>query len=773
MNKNSYGHDLLLLMLSIAQFDNQEKILSVFVEAMGELFAPACFSFLKSDQPAPEKGFPLQTVKNMYGWVVVSGNASPNDEQQGLLWNAVQMLAIIVERNEQNRLLANDRERLNHAIDEQTSQLLRVNADLVEANVRLHEEANRHRQTAEALLESERIFEQFMEYSPFFVFFKNDEIRPVRLSKNFETILGKPIRELLGKTMDDLFPSDLAKSMVADDLRVLHEGKPLTIEEEFNGRIYTTIKFPIHIDGKARYLAGFTIDITDRKHAESLLADEKERLAVTLRSIGDGVITTDTHGNVIIMNKVAEHLTGWLQSEGHGKPLSTVFRIINEETRLPCENPAEKVLATSKIIELANHTVLISRDGTERIIADSGAPIMDKNSKTIGVVLVFRDMSEKQKLLDAIQRADKLDAIGVLAGGIAHDFNNLLTGVFGYMEIAREFTTEETIANYLGKAMAVFDRAKDLTQQLLAFSKGGMPIRKTAQLGPIIKESAAFALSGSKLACDFDIPENLWLANFDKNQLGQLVDNLVINAQQAMPAGGKISIAAKNVILKDAEIPLLKGGMFIKISVTDTGIGIPADMLKRIFDPFFTTKQKGSGLGLATCYAIIQKHDGCIEVDSVMGKGSTFHVFLPASQNETAAGVSQTFVLHRGCGKILILDDEDFIREILGSMLKEMGYSTCEARDGEEALRLLADAALNGPPINGAIFDLTIPGGKGGKEIIAQLRRQYPAIPVYASSGYSENPIMAKPTEFGFTDSICKPYRKDELAALLNRNNQT
>ncbi|MBU1106302.1 MAG: PAS domain S-box protein [Candidatus Riflebacteria bacterium] len=511
-------------------------------------------------------------------------------------------------------------------------------------------------------------------------------------------------------------------------------------------------------------------DLTERKQVERALAAEKERLAVTLRSIGDGVITTDTQGNVVIMNEVAEKFTGWLQSEAQGKTLTTVFRIINEGTRLPCENPAEKVLTTGGIIELANHTLLVSRDGTERIISDSGAPIMGQDGVIIGVVLVFRDMTEKQKLFTDIQRADKLDSLGVLAGGIAHDFNNLLAGIFGYIDLALASTTDAKITGYLDKAMSVFSRAKDLTQQLLTFSKGGAPQRKKSELGSLIRDCASFALSGSNVACDYVIDKDLWLADFDKNQIGQVIDNLVINAQHAMPMGGRIVISAKNFVIKDGENPLLKAGMFIKLSIADTGIGIQPDLLKRIFDPFFTTKQKGHGLGLATCYAIVQKHDGCIEVESVMGKGSTFHVFLPASQQETEQSVSQISISHKGSGRILIMDDEPSIKDILGYLLKEMGYTILEAKDGEEALRLFAEAASKGTPIDGAFFDLTIPGGMGGKETIVQLRKQYPNIPVYASSGYSENPVMARPTEYGFTDSLRKPYRKDELAAMLNRH---
>ncbi|MBF0498860.1 MAG: response regulator [Candidatus Riflebacteria bacterium] len=237
-----------------------------------------------------------------------------------------------------------------------------------------------------------------------------------------------------------------------------------------------------------------------------------------------------------------------------------------------------------------------------------------------------------------------------------------------------------------------------------------------------------------------------------------------------MPDGGKIVISAKNVIVKDGEYASVKGGKCVKISIADTGIGIPPALLKRVFDPFYTTKQKGNGLGLATSYAIIHGHDGCIDVESVMGKGTTFHIFLPASQKCNDQSVSPSPVMHKGIGKILIMDDETYIREILSQILQGLGYTTVEAKNSEEALRFCDDAAKAGSPIDGAFLDLTIPGGIGGKEVILQLRKQYPNVPVYASSGYSDDPVMARPTEFGFTDSIRKPYRKDELIEILNRH---
>ncbi|MFZ2955521.1 MAG: PocR ligand-binding domain-containing protein [Candidatus Ozemobacteraceae bacterium] len=506
-----------------------------------------------------------------------------------------------------------------------------------------------------------------------------------------------------------------------------------------------------------------------QKKSEEALSNEHERLAVTLRSIGDGVITTDIQGSIVIMNRVAENLTGWPLSKAKNRPLSEVFRIVNSETRNPCENPVDKVLSSGKMIELADHTLLISQDGTERIIADSGAPIMDRDSKIIGVVLVFRDTTEKQKLLDTFQRNRKLDSLGVLAGGIAHDFNNMLAGIFGYLDLIRARSTDKTVLTYLEKTLQVFDRAKSLTLQLLTFSRGGAPTCRTGKLYPIIRESAAFALSGSNIACEYAIAENLWLVDFDKNQIAQVIDNLVINAKEAMPNGGKIIISALNVMLKKGEIPGLRGNKAVKISLTDSGIGIPQHVIKKVFDPFFSTKNKGSGLGLATCHAIVKNHGGWIDLESEPGKGTTLYVYLPASGKEITEEVFPVAMSHQGSGVMLIMDDEAFIRETLGLWLKDMGYSILEAKDGEEALARATETRNNNLSLAGIFLDLTIPGGMGGKETALLLRQNHPLLPVFASSGYSEDPIMAKPAEFGFTDSIRKPYLREELATLLNR----
>jgi len=630
-----------------------------------------------------------------------------------------------------------------------------------------------------ALKQSEDRFRRAMENAPFPVMLHVENGDVLAISKSWTHSSGYVLEDIPTTRIWAERAHGIKKEIIQEEIDALYGLEEQTEAGEYSimckdgvEKYWEISSAPMGklIDGR-RAVISMAKDVTERKQAEEAIAAEKERLAVTLRSIGDGVITTDTQGNVVLMNKVAENLCGWAQAEARGKPLASVFNIINQNTRERHDNPVENVLSTGQIIELANHTLLVSRDGTERIIADSGAPIKDKDSKTIGVVLVFRDMTEKHKMLDNLQRIDKLDSLSVLAGGIAHDFNNLLGGIFGYIDLARERgSSDHVVIKYLDKALSVFDRAKDLTQQLLTFSKGGEPKRKTGHIGKLVRENADFVLSGTNIKCDYRIPQDLWLADYDENQIGQVVDNIVLNAQQAMPVGGTIVISVNNLRLDENENPMLKSGRYVKISITDTGVGIPQDLLKRIFDPFFTTKQKGNGLGLATCFSIVQKHDGYIDVESVLGKGSTFHIYLPATENGFASSNDQNTTHHQGKGRILILDDEEFMQEIVGAMLHDMGYTVIEAKNGEEALLLCAEANKEGNPIRAAFFDLTIPGGMGGKEAIVLLRKDFRDLPVFASSGFSEDPTIARPAEFGFTDSIRKPFRKSELSEILNKH---
>lgn len=746
------------------------------------------------------------------------------------------------------------------------------------------------------LRETKEIFTLFMENSPIYIFFKDSSIRSIRLSKNYEEMIGRPMSELIGKTMDELFPSDLAKKMIDDDKRILNEGKLIIIDEEFNGRFYHTIKYPIFKDGRPAYLAGYTIDVTESKHAErelnesklllhqlieslpqsiyakdtdgrflfanknyciihnrsldeiigktdyeihpavladkyrkddlqvietgqfidveeehqpingekiivqviktpfynsageirgtlgifwditerkmaeGKLASEKERLSVTLRSIGDGVITTDINGRVEILNRVAEELTGWKQDEAYGKQVSDIFNIINEVTRKPQKSPVLRALQTGRFEDSTNNNILISKDGTERIIMESGAPIKDKNSNTIGVVLVFRDITEKRKFEDAARNTQKLESLGVLAGGIAHDFNNLLGGIFGSLDLAKLKNKDSNLNVYFDGALGAIDRARGLTQQLLTFSRGGTPVMKTVHLSPFIQETVQFALSGSNVSCRFNIPDDLSPCYFDKNQIGQVIDNLIINAQQSMPMGGIIDISAENIYLNEKDNLYLRPGDYVGIYIRDKGIGIPKEIMPFIFDPFFSTKAKGHGLGLATSYSIINRHGGALEAESVPGEGSLFRIFLPASSQSAESCQEKNFICHKGNGRILVMDDEEIILNILSDMLALFGYSVITMKDGLEVLNFFKDEHNLKLDFSAMIFDLTVPGGMGGIETASEIKKMDPSIPVFVSSGYSEDPAMANPREYGFTDSIRKPFQISELAEMLEKH---
>ncbi len=516
-------------------------------------------------------------------------------------------------------------------------------------------------------------------------------------------------------------------------------------------------------------------DITNRKQMEAklkqtndLLDAERERLAVTLRSIGDGVITTDNDGKIMLINKAAERLTGWSQDEARGRPLGEVFRIIHEKNRQPCENPVRRVIETGLTVGLANHTILIARDGTERIIADSGAPIRDQQSRIIGVVLVFRDVSDKQKMQEELQKASKLESIGILAGGIAHDFNNILTVILGNISLAMmSVDPGDKILHHLVQSEKATMMAKDLTEQLLVFSKGGAPVKSTASLKDLILESATFSIRGSSVKCDFQIAEDLWPAEVDVNQISRVVNNLVLNGTQAMPSGGRLAVHAENAVLgPNRRIPL-PPGKYIKISVRDSGIGIPPEHLPKIFDPFFTTKQKGSGLGLSISYSIINKHEGHIMAESQLGKGTAFHIHLPASEKTVLPKPRHAGKPTSGQGRILVMDDEESIRNIATAMLRKLGYEAACVNDGKEAIKTYLAAQKSAHPFHGIIMDLTIPGGVGGREALKTILESDPSARAAASSGYSNDPIMSNFANHGFKAKITKPYTLAEISAVL------
>ena len=382
---------------------------------------------------------------------------------------------------------------------------------------------------------------------------------------------------------------------------------------------------------------------------------------------------------------------------------------------------------------------------------------------------LLEQIAERQRMEDELLKARKIKSVGVLAAGIAHDFNNLLTGVLGYVSLAKVVAqTDAKVVAYLTAAEQACQRATALTQQLLTFAKGGAPVRHTVSLVELLKECVDFVLRGANVRGDIQIAADLWAVNVDAGQINQVIHNVVLNAMQAMPGGGTVQMRAENVILA-AGVPFpLPEGRYVKITVQDSGCGIPTKVLANIFDPYFTTKAEGSGLGLTTAYAIVIKHEGYITIASEVGVGTTVVIYLPASQKAPVSASTHPHIPLRGSGRILVVDDEAMVRNVLRQLLESLGYMVECVQDGTDAVAAYQRAQAAGQPFAVVILDYTIPGGMGGLETLTRLRAIDPQVTALISSGYANNPVMADWAYYGFNGVVAKPYTMAQLQEALH-----
>jgi len=479
----------------------------------------------------------------------------------------------------------------------------------------------------------------------------------------------------------------------------------------------------------------------------------------------DLVTVLDSAGNILFENPAVEKLLGYRREELIGL---NIFGYLHPDDRLFAQEALGKLIAAPGSIASIEIRVQ-HKNGTWRIFDSIGKSIIDE-SRTVRLVINSRDNTDRKRLEQELLKAQKLESLGILAGGIAHDFNNFITGITANIELAKLHAPEDReLAAILGKAEQASLWAHDLTQQLLIFSRGGEPIKKTVMINDLIKEAAGFALRGSRVGCTFSIADDLRPVDADTGQLRQVIYNMVINADQAMPQGGMLRVNAENVSLDAENNRAFPPGEYVKIAIVDSGIGIPKEHATKIFDPYFTTKEKGSGLGLATSYTIIKKHGGDIVVDSEQGRGTTFTIFLPASKQVAASADRASSMLVPGTGRVLIMDDEEVIRDAAGRVLQASGYEVESARDGSEAVELYRSARDAGKPFVVVILDLTVPGGMGGREALQMLLQIDPAVKAIVSSGYSHDPIMANFRDHGFLGVIAKPYRVREMSEVVSK----
>lgn len=514
------------------------------------------------------------------------------------------------------------------------------------------------------------------------------------------------------------------------------------------------------------------IEMALYKHQmERRVKTQEHWFSTTFNSINDALVTTDLNGQINFSNLVASNLLRWLPTQTAERAVDQVIKLADEATRRPLPHPVLVVLQSAQAAQLEGDALLLTAEA-DYIVNYRAAPIFDEQGERLGVVLALRDISRQRKLEADLLRAQRLEALGLMAGGIAHDFNNLLAAVVNNVALLKVHTENQAELNQrLEFVEKTLWRGSELAKQLLTFAKGGAPLRKPTVLSLVINEAAELALKDSGINLHFVPPTNLWLAEIDQGQMGQAFHNLFLNAREAMPNGGHVFVQAENCHLRpDAHTPL-KPGRYLKVKILDQGSGIAPTVLDKIFDPYFTTKPTGSGLGLATTYSIVSRHEGLITVESTPGKGATFTLYVPAADPlavvETPVAIDTA--PSNGKGHILLMDDEEFIREATGAVLEHLGYTYEFASDGAQAVKIYQQAQQRGRTFDAVILDLTVPGGVGGSESIKELLAIDPQVKAIVSSGYSHDPIMANYRDYGFAGVVAKPFTIEEMSKTLNQ----
>lgn len=666
---------------------------------------------------------------------------------------------IQLRQKQKEEFLAEDNRRLEKSVLKCTGELARVSSDL-------KQEIWRREQVEQALRESETRLQLILENMPIIMEALDENLNIVFFNHEGERVTGYSAAEIVNN------PNAFALRYPDEEYRryVMQEAKEL----EFN---YYGVETKVTCkDGSVKTIAWFNIsnrfpvsgweswafgvDVTEHKRIEDELRKAASELRTIFEAVPDLYFRFSKEG-VFLDSKVGNaHDLYILQSEFLGKKVQDVLPLpVGRQFFLAIQ----KALHTKSPV-IIEYALLFSED--ERFFEARLAPFADQ------VIALVHNITERKHREAEMMKIEKLESIGILAAGIAHDFNNILTAIMGNVSLAEMYVekgSKAKVANCLQEAKRASTQARDLSGQLLTFAKGGSPILKTVSIAELIRHCANFVLCGSKVRCSFELSEDIYPVNVDAGQISQVINNLIINAQQAMPNGGKIKVIAENIeSIAEENLPL-ENGRYVKIMINDNGTGIPAEYLTKIFDPYFTTKPNGNGLGLATVYSIIKKHNGYITVDSKQNVGTTFFIYLPASDIEFLASSKKRVRLHDTKGKVLVMDDEQMVRDVVGEMLNLLECEVVFAADGQTAIELYQQACNNNCPFDVVLMDLTVPGGMGGEEALKELKKIDPQVKAIVSSGYADAPIIAHYQEYGFQGFVAKPYNIEELSETLRK----
>ncbi|MFZ5564383.1 MAG: PAS domain S-box protein [Thermodesulfobacteriota bacterium] len=514
------------------------------------------------------------------------------------------------------------------------------------------------------------------------------------------------------------------------------------------------VSTPRRLENGSTLWDGIEFDITDRKLAEEALRESEERYRAFAQASFEGLMIHEK-GVIQDANQTFAELFGFVSPESligrHFFDVLPLTAAAKEKVRRQLCDPRDIIAEISITLP----------DGSMRWLETQGRHFTYRGRTARAVTI--RDISDRKQMEEERLKSQRLEAIGVLAGGIAHDFNNILTGVMGNLSIAlldleRGADPRET----LEAAEKASIQARDLTAQLLTFARGGAPVLRPASVRKIIEEAVSFAGRGANVRCDLTFTDDLLPANIDPGQIGRVIHNIILNSIQAMPGGGLVRVGAKNFHAPENNPLLLPPGSYILLTIADQGPGILPENLPRIFDPYFTTKSSGTGLGLATCHSIVNRHGGKITAESEPDRGAIFRVYLPAAA-EPVKPEAPVSVPAGGQGRILLMDDDESVRKVARLILEKAGYEVEESAEGKDAVGKYRAAMAASRPFGAVIFDLTIPGGMGGKDAVAEIRKFDPSVKAVVASGYSNDPVLSDFAAYGFSAKVAKPYNTAEI----------
>ena len=644
--------------------------------------------------------------------------------------------------------------------------------DLEQKLAESEESQDKFKKIIESLMERESHYRAVAELCQDIVFIVGDDGR-VRFVNDFAAgFLGKSPEDIKGRKLEELFPPDIFEFQGMNLQRVFQTGEPLFVEDmiSFFGRkiCLETRLIPVRDkEGTIGSVLGIARDITERRQREETIKTEEEFLVNVFESIQDAVAIVDRELTVLRSNRVMDELYG------SAVPLNgrKCHEVVGKEK--PCEGCiGSEVLQTGRaaVVTVKSGELCVKNGGWMEI---NMSPLIDSAGQIAGLVMIMRDVTSRQLIEAELQKAQRLESLAALAGGIAHEFNNILTMIIGNIALSRLYPVTGEMKDILNEAEKASIKGRNLANQILAFSKAGEMARKALGVEGLVRDAVSLSAASTPNKFELSMPGGLWPIMAGEGQMMQAINNMLMNAHQAMPGGGPVMVTAGNVSVKAGELPPLSEGNYVRISFEDSGPFVPGVDSPGVLDPFFAAGVKNQGFGLAIAYSIVKKHGGCI-ITEAGRQGRTFKMYLPAlpdlktgAKDERQEEDRFNPVYERG--RILLMDDEEGVRVVIARMLEQCGYAVDLAKDGDAAIEMYGDALKAGSPYDAVILDLVVSSGPDGKETVRRLIDMDPGVRAIAATGNYNDPVMARFGDYGFRDVLAKPFLVEELNRVLGK----